>query len=153
VAESLRRGATAYEVDASQFPDVSVVSWDGLELVLRRGERVIRGAAERRGGRLRVHHEGLVYEFEVVTGGGRSGPAAAAASELHAPMTGTVVEVFVREGETVAAGAPLLIVEALKMEHRIAAPAAARILRLHVGAGDRVDVGAALVSLKIEEPA
>jgi 3-methylcrotonyl-CoA carboxylase alpha subunit len=102
---------------------------------------------ERAAGRVRVHHGGLVWDFTI------EDPAAAprvghgAASELYAPMTGTVVQVLATEGATVEPGAPLLVVEAMKMEHRIVAPMAAKILKLHVRAGERVDVGAILVSL------
>jgi len=62
-------------------------------------------------------------------------------------MTGTVVQVFAAEGQTVESGAPLLIVEAMKMEHKIVAPGKARISRIHVKKGDQVDAGAPLVSL------
>jgi acetyl-CoA/propionyl-CoA carboxylase biotin carboxyl carrier protein len=50
-----------------------------------------------------------------------------ASPELRAPMPGTVVAVHVAEGETVEAGAPIVSVEAMKMEHRILAPIAGRV--------------------------
>src|SRR6185503_15540284 len=73
--------------------------------------------------------------------------AALAAGGLTAPMPGRVVKVLVGEGEEVAAGQPLVLLEAMKMEHAVAAPAAGRVSRLHVRAGDPVDAGAALVAL------
>jgi acetyl/propionyl-CoA carboxylase alpha subunit len=152
VAEALRRGDEVFEPDPAVLRGASVLHWDGVELVLRVGDRIVAGAIERRGGRLRVHFEGCVWEFDVSAAPRAGVRDPSAPSELYAPMTGTVVQVFAREGEDVAAGAALLVVEAMKMEHRIVAPAAARILRLHVKAGDRVDVGADLVSLKLEGP-
>ena len=49
-----------------------------------------------------------------------------------------------------AAGAPILVLEAMKMEHKVVAPARAIIKRLHVAPGAQVDLGAPLVSLKLE---
>ncbi len=70
-----------------------------------------------------------------------------AAGGLTAPMPGRVVKVLVGEGQECAAGQPLVILEAMKMEHAVLAPAAGRVTRLHVRAGDPVDAGAALVAL------
>jgi 3-methylcrotonyl-CoA carboxylase alpha subunit len=66
---------------------------------------------------------------------------------LTAPMSGTVVAVPVKAGETVERGAPLVILEAMKMEHTIVAPAAGVVAAVHYRAGDRVAEGAALVDL------
>jgi 3-methylcrotonyl-CoA carboxylase alpha subunit len=125
------------------------VLWtDGVEVVLALGDRIVRGAVERRGGRTLVHWRGEVFEVEAATGPSRQGSAAASAGrELFAPMTGTVVQVYASDGQPVERGAPLLVVEAMKMEHRIVAPAKARVARVHVKKGDQVDVGAPLVSL------
>jgi 3-methylcrotonyl-CoA carboxylase alpha subunit len=66
---------------------------------------------------------------------------------LTAPMPGRIVRVLASEGEHVRANAPLVILEAMKMEHVIAAAAPGRVARLHVAAGDQVARGAALVDL------
>ncbi|MEU3325438.1 biotin carboxylase N-terminal domain-containing protein [Streptomyces albus] len=65
---------------------------------------------------------------------------------LLAPMPGTVVRVAdgVRPGADVAAGQVLLWLEAMKMEHRITAPADGRLTALHVTVGQQVEVGAPL---------
>ena len=70
---------------------------------------------------------------------------------LAAPMPGRVVRVHVAEGEHVRANAPLVILEAMKMEHVIAATAPGRVTRLHVAAGDQVVRGAPLVDLDAAE--
>lgn len=64
---------------------------------------------------------------------------------LEAPMTGSVVEVLVENGATVAEDEVLLVVEAMKMEHRITAPFAGTVSGLESAAGDQVDVGQTLV--------
>jgi 3-methylcrotonyl-CoA carboxylase alpha subunit len=66
---------------------------------------------------------------------------------LVAPMSGTVVAVMVKAGDKVEQGAPLMILEAMKMEHTIAAPADGVVSAVNFQAGDRVPEGADLVDL------
>ena len=66
---------------------------------------------------------------------------------LTAPMPGTVLEVHVKEGQRVREGQTLLVMEAMKMEHRIQAPKAGEVVSLNFSEGDRVDMGATLVEL------
>lgn len=69
-----------------------------------------------------------------------------APGSLLAPMPGTVVRVAdgLAEGATVTAGQPLIWLEAMKMEHRIAAPATGTLTALHAAVGHQVEVGALL---------
>jgi len=69
---------------------------------------------------------------------------------LMAPMSGTVVAVMVKAGDRVGKGAPLMILEAMKMEHTIAAPAAGVVTAVNFHAGDRVKEGADLVDIDAE---
>jgi 3-methylcrotonyl-CoA carboxylase alpha subunit len=69
---------------------------------------------------------------------------------LMAPMSGTVVAVLVEPGERVGKGTPLMILEAMKMEHTIAAPAAGVVAAVNFRAGDRVKEGADLVDIDDE---
>ncbi|MCX4959852.1 ATP-grasp domain-containing protein [Streptomyces virginiae] len=72
---------------------------------------------------------------------------------LLAPMPGTVVRVAegLAPGSTVTAGQPLLWLEAMKMEHRILAPASGTLTALHVATGQQVEFGALLAVVQ-EEP-
>jgi len=70
--------------------------------------------------------------------------AALAAGSLVAPMPGTVVRLAVQAGDVVAAGDPLLWLEAMKMEHRIVAPADGVVTELPVTVGQQVEVGTIL---------
>jgi acetyl/propionyl-CoA carboxylase alpha subunit len=75
-------------------------------------------------------------------------PAAhAAAGSLLAPMPGKVVRVDVAAGDSVASGQPLLVLEAMKMEHEIVAPAGGTVSSLPVRVGDQVDAGALLAAI------
>ncbi|VVJ17378.1 Geranyl-CoA carboxylase biotin-containing subunit (EC [Amycolatopsis camponoti] len=77
--------------------------------------------------------------------------AALAAGSLVAPMPGTVVRLAVRAGDPVKAGDPLLWLEAMKMEHRIAAPADGVVTELPVTVGQQVEVGTILAVVGDEE--
>jgi 3-methylcrotonyl-CoA carboxylase alpha subunit len=66
---------------------------------------------------------------------------------LMAPMSGTVVAVMVQPGDLVERGTPLLILEAMKMEHTILAPAPGTVVAVNYAAGDRVREGADLVDI------
>lgn len=79
-------------------------------------------------------------------------PAATRPEWLEAPMPGAVTQVAVGEGDLVAAGQPIVIVEAMKMEHVIRAPHAGRVLALRVRAGDQIEAGAVVAELTPEEP-
>ena len=70
---------------------------------------------------------------------------------LVAPMHGRIVRIHVSLGDHVRANAPLLVLEAMKMEHVIAATAPGRVTKLHVGVGDQVSRGAPLVDLDVLE--
>lgn len=67
--------------------------------------------------------------------------------EVRAPMPGLLKAVHVREGDHVAADAPLLTLEAMKMENEIRAPAPGTITRLAAQTGMKVEGGAVLVVL------
>ncbi len=74
----------------------------------------------------------------------------AGSGSLAAPMPGKIVAVHARAGERVARGAPLIVLEAMKMEHTIAAPADGVVREVRYAAGEQVLEGAELI---VFEPA
>jgi 3-methylcrotonyl-CoA carboxylase alpha subunit len=66
---------------------------------------------------------------------------------LLTPLPGTIVALHVAAGERVARGAPLITVEAMKMEHTLTAPYDGVVSRVAFGMADRVQAGAILVEL------
>jgi 3-methylcrotonyl-CoA carboxylase alpha subunit len=66
---------------------------------------------------------------------------------LLTPLPGTIVAVHVSSGQQVVRGAPLVTVEAMKMEHTLTAPHDGTVARIAFGLGDRVQAGAVLVEL------
>ncbi|MDR8411192.1 biotin/lipoyl-binding protein [Nonomuraea sp. 3-1Str] len=74
----------------------------------------------------------------------------AAPGSLLAPMPGAVLRVEVKEGQRVDKGQPVLVLEAMKMEHRITAPATGTVSALRVAKGDQVEAGAVLAIIDEE---
>ena len=67
---------------------------------------------------------------------------------LMAPMSGTVVAVLVEPGQNVERGAPLMILEAMKMEHTISAPSAGKVTTINYRSGEQVAEGADLIDIE-----
>ena len=67
---------------------------------------------------------------------------------FRAPMPGHVLDVRVQSGQSVAKGAVLLVLEAMKMEHSLTAPWAATVTEIKVEAGQRVEEGTDLIRLE-----
>jgi 3-methylcrotonyl-CoA carboxylase alpha subunit len=98
-----------------------------------------------------VHLDGRAWSFTFApppstdaTGGAHG---AVAGAHVTAPMPGKIVKVAVREGEAVEERALLVVLEAMKMEHRIEAPAAAVVSSVLVKEGQIVAAATPLVTL------
>lgn len=74
----------------------------------------------------------------------------AAESGLLAPMPGKIIALIAKAGARVEKGTPLLILEAMKMEHTISAPASGTVRAFRFTVGDQVDDGADLIDFEIE---
>ena len=66
---------------------------------------------------------------------------------MSAPMPGVVLKVLVNVGDQVSKGAPLIILEAMKMEHQITAPRDGTVTAIHCKEGEMVQPGLDLVTL------
>lgn len=82
-----------------------------------------------------------------------AGEVAAEGGRLTAPMPGKVVSFAVKAGDAVTKGQPLAVMEAMKMEHTIAAPADGVVQELLYAPGDQVAEGAELLKLVASEKA
>jgi 3-methylcrotonyl-CoA carboxylase alpha subunit len=72
----------------------------------------------------------------------------AGVGRLTAPMPGRVIELLVAPGATVRKGEPMMVIEAMKMEHTVAAPRDGVVAAVHFAAGDPVEEGAELIALE-----
>ena len=75
------------------------------------------------------------------------GSSAVEQGSLLTPLPGTIVATHVAPGQQVARGAPLVTVEAMKMEHTLTAPYEGTVTRVAFGVAERVAAGAVLVEL------
>ena len=66
---------------------------------------------------------------------------------MKSPMPGKILKLLVKEGQEVVAGTPILVMEAMKMEHTIKASKAGKIEKIHYKEGDQVAGGVELVKL------
>ena len=115
-------------------------------MVLR--ERVARG-------RYRLWLDGNRYDAEALDSRARairdiqaSVAKPAGPAPLRAPMPGLIVQLRVKVGDTIAAGDGLVVMEAMKMENELRAPAAGTVKAVHVAVGAVVEKGALLVELE-----
>ncbi len=100
---------------------------------------------------VKVSDGGDVSQLTAAAPAPASAPAAAApaggGTPVTAPLAGTIWKVLASEGQTVAAGEVLLILEAMKMETEIRAAQAGTVRGIAVKSGDAVAVGDTLMTL------
>ena len=129
---------------------MTLVERNGQQLVIKLDGATVRGTVVRDGETFHVftggahvtlhYNDPLAHAGEVEMEGGR----------LTAPMPGKIVAVLMGKGKTVEKGTPLLIMEAMKMEHTIAAPANGTVEELLYAVGDQVAEGAQLLAFKAD---
>ncbi|MEU4652142.1 acetyl/propionyl/methylcrotonyl-CoA carboxylase subunit alpha [Nocardia fluminea] len=141
---------------------IAVEGHDGLELISVAPDRVVLGVPGERGS-VRRQFEIARYG-DLVAIDSPLGPVAVrrlprftdpseqvAAGSLLAPMPGSVIRLGAAEGDHVVQGQPILWLEAMKMEHTIAAPATGVLSALNVTVGQQVEVGTVLAVVEEEE--
>jgi pyruvate carboxylase subunit B len=82
------------------------------------------------------------------TKAGLKRPKPAKPGDVAPPMPGRVVKVLVAKGDTVKAGEPVLIIEAMKMESRVPAPISGTVKAIYVQDGDDVKTDETLIQLE-----
>lgn len=110
------------------------------------GERWLAYTAARNSERY-VHVDGGTYALSVPESRAVRRRSGAGSGDLNAQMPGQVIAVLVAEDDVVESGQPLVILEAMKMEIRVTAPADGVVRQLCVAAGDVVERGQLLVEL------
>ncbi|WP_421683085.1 sodium-extruding oxaloacetate decarboxylase subunit alpha [Stutzerimonas urumqiensis] len=93
--------------------------------------------------------EEVVFEAlnNYVGGGDGKRKQASGPGDVSTSMPGNIVDVLVKEGDTVTAGQAVLITEAMKMETEVQAPVAGTVKAVHVAKGDRVTPGEVLIEI------
>ncbi len=137
---SLRVGDAVHEVAATPVADGLLLTVDG---------RTTTALVAVDGVTTWVHVDGSTTALRELPPVRLHGGEDASDAVVRSPMPGSVVAVHVEVGQAVAAGAPLLVVEAMKMEHTLAAPHAGTVAELGVRVGDQVVVGQELAHVHV----
>ena len=136
------------EIDAkrsgSAFTQEGMTIHTGDELWLEIDGRKHKAVATKVGDVWWVHVNGHTMQFEVIEPGASSSDNEGG---LSAPMPGKILEVHVSEGQNVKSGDVLMVMEAMKMEHKIVASSNGIVESIHFKEGDQVPQGAELLSL------
>lgn len=115
------------------------------------GLRIFNARAVRHGGKVTVFMDGAAHVFAIPDPLAAGEDAAAGGDMVLSPMPGLVKSVTAKAGDTVEQGAPLCVLEAMKMEHTLKAPRAGVIAAVNAAAGDQVEEGAILIALEPED--
>ncbi len=130
---------------AERSTSLRLVSQQATQLHLQCGGATIKGSVVRVGEHLHVFYQGQHYDLHYQDALAHAGDAEAEGGRLTAPMPGKIVAVLVEAGQTVKKGEPLLIMEAMKMEHTISAPHDGKVAEVLYLVGDQVTEGAQLL--------
>ena len=95
-----------------------------------------------------IHLDGAIHIVSIDEQGAGSGGDS---DGMVAPMPGKVLEILCAEGDLVEEGQTLIVMEAMKMEHRIAATEAGTIAAIYHSVGEQVDAGATLIDIDSDE--
>jgi 3-methylcrotonyl-CoA carboxylase alpha subunit len=129
----------------ADFPDGSAEVAANADWLMLDGAK-IRATVVRSGENLTVISDGANYHVKLCDPLTLLGIEEEPGGRLTAPMPGRIVHVMVAKGSQVDRGAPLLVLEAMKMEYTITAPASGTIAEVRCAAGDVVTEGAELIA-------
>jgi 3-methylcrotonyl-CoA carboxylase alpha subunit len=147
VGLTYRAAGWTLDVDGAAH-DVTLTAHAGGKLALRLDGRAVHGTVRRDGELLHVFSGGLHHVLAWNDPLAHAGEQEAAGGRLTAPMPGKVVAVIASNGQLVKKGEPLVIMEAMKMEHTIAAPSDGVVEEVLYQVGDQVADGAPLLAFK-----
>jgi 3-methylcrotonyl-CoA carboxylase alpha subunit len=128
---------------------LELVAIDGASFAIRLGENAVHGNVRRDGDLFHVFTNGRHYALAYNDPMAHAGEAESGGGRLTAPMPGKVVAVLASGGQEVKKGEPLVIMEAMKMEHTIAAPSDGVVEEVLYQVGDQVADGAPLLAFKV----
>ncbi|MDA8256233.1 MAG: acetyl/propionyl/methylcrotonyl-CoA carboxylase subunit alpha [Betaproteobacteria bacterium] len=123
----------------------------GSELRVDLGGRRINATVVAANEKRHVFIDGVCFIFAAIDPLFHAGSGGGAEGGLTAPMPGKVIALIAAVGTRVEKGAPLLILEAMKMEHTIAAPASGTVKSFHFNVGEQVSDGAELVEFEVDK--
>jgi 3-methylcrotonyl-CoA carboxylase alpha subunit len=143
VVAAYRDDGFLLEIDGQASPAAGELRADGTlraDLAGRRLTVTVIAAVEKR----HVFFDGMSFIFVAVDPHHHAGEGAGAEGGLTAPMPGKVIALLAEPGAKVAKGTPLVVLEAMKMEHTLVAPTAGTVKAFCYAVGEQVADGAEL---------
>jgi 3-methylcrotonyl-CoA carboxylase alpha subunit len=144
ISTTPKDGAVQFEFAGGTHTVSGTLDDDGHIVAEVDGIRLKAGFATTTNGATLIH-QGVNYVFDDIDPLDVDVAAEDGTGALVAPMPGKIVQVLAEAGAQVSRGAPIVVLEAMKMEQTLAAPADAVIASINVAAGDQVEAGTALV--------
>ena len=144
----VRDSANGWHVQVSDASISVTGKTDSTGYAVQLGEHLQRGQAIREGNTLYVFGSEQQQRFNIHDPVAEAENSNDHGGSLLAPMPGRVVTLLVQPGTTVSRGTPLLVMEAMKMEHTLQAPADGTVHGFRTKAGDQVADGAVLVDFE-----
>jgi 3-methylcrotonyl-CoA carboxylase alpha subunit len=142
-------GAEDLRVTIGERSAAATLRDEGHDLFhLQFGDEALRLQIEQDAGQLRILIGADEYRLRQRDALQSTADAYVAEASLAAPMPGRVIAQLVAAGATVVKGAPLLILEAMKMEHTICAPAAGTVRGYRAAVGEQVKEGSELIEFE-----
>ncbi|MGA7613931.1 MAG: biotin/lipoyl-containing protein [Thermoanaerobaculia bacterium] len=150
IAVELRKeNGTAYVRAGESELEIDVLSIGMDEAMLSIDGRRVRVPFIREGGRVELMLDGEVWSVDIAAPG--RGRQRHREHSMSAPMPGMALKILVAPGDAVKKGAPLMILEAMKMEHPITAPYDGTVKAIHCREGELVQPGADLIEIEAAE--
>jgi len=153
----VRRGAS-WQIDCGAGPQDyawqtrTAAGASGLAVRVTLAGRELSGTVVAQGEQVHVFMDGDTFVLERHDAMAHAGDDEQGhAGGLAAPMPGKIVAISVKAGDAVTKGQPLLVMEAMKMEHTIAAPADGTVREIFYAVGDQVTEGAELAAIDAAE--
>lgn len=153
-----KRGQWKATVDETEDVDLKIKGWqpDGFFDLIINGE-FHRLKVERQGETLVLVDGANSIPFDIIHAADlvmRDRPTTTEVSQanetLCSPITGIILEVPVKVGDNVVRGAPLVVIEAMKMENTLGAPISGKVTAVHIADGNTIFVGDELVEISGE---
>ena len=144
-----RKGGYLFDLPAGGLAVAGSMAADGT-ISARIGDTVCHGAAARVGGELTIFEGGKSWRLAIVDPLAAVADVEAGVESLTSPMPGKIIAVKIEAGAKVERGQALLVMEAMKMEHTIRAPADGIVEKIHYKVGEQVDEGVELIHFEAE---
>ncbi len=149
-AVTARRRGEGFELEfADSRRQVKSYRREDRRLTVHLDDATVAGSVVRLGSRIEVFLPGRHHILEMHDPLRQDLAVEPHPGDLEAPMPGKIIAIFVATGDGVEKDAPLLILEAMKMEHTIRAPARGRIARILCRVGEQVGEGAELIEFEV----